>query len=568
MSTITTLRRAGLALLIATATFSSGAVAGQATPPPVSRMPVGTPTPVNPASLLPAQLNDFSAYVNGVRKQFDVPGIAVAIVKDGKVVLQSGYGVRTYGEHGQPDQKVDAHTIFAIASNTKAFTAASLSMLADQGKLKMGDRVVQHLPWFRMSDPYITHAMRIRDLLAHHSGLSLGAGDLLYWPTTNYTSRQVIEHLAHVPIKYGFRARYFYDNILFGVAALVIENVSGESYQHFLKTHFFEPLGMHDTRFNYHYIQPGDHDVATGYAKYNFKTLKPVAKLAWANNSGAGGIYSSVHDMARWIMAQLDGGVYGKNADGKPMRLFSEVRHKEMWSVQTAIHPRKSKTPELAAITPAYEGYGEGWHLSEYRGHKMVYHTGGWPGFVSRVTMIPDLKLGMVVLTNQQSGAAFQAITYRVLDAYMHAPKTDWKSVYAKAVAKSHAKADKSWQKHEAARDKHSKPSLPLSGYVSTYHDPWYGNVVISKPGKHLVMKFSHTKQLLGDMQPWQHDTFIVRWRDRSLNADAFVTFALDADGHVRQMRIKPVSPRTDFSFDFQDLRLTPVKKKTDTHAD
>ncbi|KGI77648.1 serine hydrolase [Oleiagrimonas soli] len=513
------------------------------------------------ANALPAQLSDFTDYVNGVRKQFDVPGIAVAIVKDGKVVLAQGYGVRTYGTHGQPDQPVDAHTIFAIASNTKAFTAASLSMLADEGKLDMGDRVIDHLPWFRMSDPYITHEMRIRDLLAHHSGLSLGAGDLLYWPTTDYTTKQVIQHLAHVPIKNGFRERYFYDNILFGVAELVIENVSGESYRHFLKTRFFEPLGMHDTRFNYHYIQPSDHDVATGYAKYDFKDLKPVAKLAWANNSGAGGIYSSVHDMAKWIIAQLDGGVYGENADGTPKRLFSEKRHEEMWSVQTAIHPSKPEIPELAAIAPDYAGYGEGWHLSEFRGHKVVYHTGGWPGFVSRVTMIPDLKLGMVVLTNQQSGAAFQAVTYRILDAYMHAPKTDWTAVYAKAEAKSEAKADDSWKKHEAARDKHSKPSLPLSGYAGTYRDPWYGDVGLRVEGGHLVMQFSHTKQLLGDLKPWQHDTFIVHWRDRSLNADAFVTFALDADGHVREMRMKPVSPLTDFSFDFQDLRLKPVKK-------
>lgn len=508
----------------------------------------------------PAQLADFNAYVNGVRKQFDVPGIAVAIVKDGKVVLEQGYGVRQYGTHGAPDRPVDAHTIFAIASNTKAFTAASLSMLADQGKLDMGDRVIDHLPWFRMSDPGITHDMRIRDLLAHHSGLSLGAGDLLYWPTTDYTTRQVVEHLAHVPIKYGFRARYFYDNILFGVAELVIENVSGMPYRDFLRTKFFEPLGMRDTRFNFHYIKPTNPDVAVGYAKYNYIDLKPVARLAWANNSGAGGIYSSVHDMARWILVQLDGGVYGKNPNGSDKRLFSAKRHAEMWSVQTAIHPRTSKIPELAAITPDYAGYGEGWHLSQYRGHKMVYHTGGWPGFVSRVTMIPDLKLGMVVLTNQQSGAAFQAVTYRILDAYLHAPKTDWTAVYAKSVALREARADQSWKKHQAQRDRHSAPSIPLAGYAGTYRDPWYGNVGIHEQGGHLVMQFSHTKQLLGDMTPWQHDTFLVHWRDRSLNADAFVTFALDADGHVREVRMKPISPRTDFSFDFQDLRLRPVR--------
>ncbi len=551
MSMTSVARKSALALMIAATCCVAPAMAGQqATPPPASTMPVSRPQP-----LRPAQLKDFDAYVERVLKTFDVPGIGVAIVKDGHVVLEKGYGVRNV-ESGKP---VDEHTMFAIASNTKAFTAASLSMLADAGKLDMGGRVIKYLPWFRMSDPYVTHEMRVRDLLAHHSGLSLGAGDLLYWPTTDYTSKEVVERLAHVPLKYGFRSRYFYDNILFGVAALVIENVSGQSYQQFVKSHIFDVLGMKDTRFNYHFIKPGDDDVATGYAKYDYTTLKPVAKLAWANASGAGGIYSSVHDMARWIITQLDGGVYGKNADGSPKRLFSEARHREMWSVQTAIHPRKSKIPELAAITPSYEGYGEGWHLSEYRRHKMVYHTGGWPGFVSRVTMIPDMKLGMVVLTNQQSGAAFQAITYRILDAYMNAAKTDWVAVYQKVNAKRKARADESWQKHVAARDKSAGPSLLLADYAGTYQDPWYGDVDISDHDGKLVMQFSHTKQLLGDMTHWSRDTFIVRWRDRSLNADAFVTFSLTPDGKIRGVRMKPISPRTDFSFDFQDLRLVPV---------
>ncbi|HEX7339936.1 MAG TPA: serine hydrolase [Rhodanobacteraceae bacterium] len=512
-----------------------------------------------PQAVAPVRLADFDAYVDRVLKAFDVPGIGVAIVKDGRVVLARGYGVRNV----KTGAKVDAHTLFAIASNTKAFTAASLSMLADEGKLDMGGRVTDYLPWFRMSKPDVTHEMRVRDLLAHHSGLSLGAGDLLYWPTTDYTSKQVVERLAHVPLKYGFRAHYFYDNILFGVAAMVIENVSGESYRHFLQTRIFEPLGMRDTRFNYTFIKPTDKDVATGYAKYNFTTLKPMAKLSWSNVSGAGGIYSSVDDMAKWINAQLAGGVYGKNADGTPKRLFSEARHKEMWSVQTAIEPHASKIPALAAITPQYEGYGEGWHLSQYRHHKMVFHTGGWPGFVSRVTMIPDMHLGMVVLTNAQSGAAFQAVTYRILDAFMHQPKTDWVAVYQQANQRSEDAAKKSWAKHEAARDKHAGPSLKLADYAGTYRDPWYGDVDIQDVNGKLVMRFAHTKQLVGDMTHWSRDTFLVKWRDRSLNADAFVTFALTPDGKVRDVRMKAASPLTDFSFDFQDLRLTPVTKTT-----
>lgn len=179
---------------------------------------------------------------------------------------------------------------------------------------------------------------------------------------------------------------------------------------------------------------------------------------------------------------------------------------------------------------------------------------------VSRLTLVPEFKLGVVVLTNQESGAAFNAVTYRVLDAYLGRDKTDWVAAYAAAVKKSEDKADDSWKKHEAARDKHSKPSLAPARYAGTYRDPWYGDVVVAQEGGKLRLRFSKTPQLVGTMTAWQHDTFVVRWDDRSLNADAFVSFTLDADGQIREARMQPVSPLTDFSFDFQDLRLAPVK--------
>lgn len=502
------------------------------------------------AQALPAQLQDFDARVERVREQFDIPGIAVAIVKDGEVVLARGYGVREQGKPGA----VDARTQFAIASNTKAFTAAALSMLADEGKLKLDDRVVDHLPWFRMSDPYVTGEMRIRDLLAHRSGLSLGAGDLLYWPATTYSTDEVVARLAKVPLKGGFRDRYAYDNILYAVAQQVIEQVSGQSYADFLRKRIFEPVGMTGARFNADHLQPGD-TPATGHAKYDFTQLRPVAPLTWANNSGAGGIYASVEDMAKWMNVQLAG---GRLPDGKP--LFSQARQQEMWSVITPVPIPEPAVPELAAAKPDFAGYGEGWSLSSYRGQRLVWHTGGWPGMVSRLTLLPAQKLGVVVLTNQEVGAAFNAITLQVLDAYLQAPPTDWTAAYAAAVAKAQGKADESWSQHEAARDKASRPSLKLEGYAGTYADPWYGEVVLFEEGGKLHVRFSRTPQLVGTLSPWQHDTFLVRWADRSLNADAFLTFALTPDGKVREARMEAVSPLTDFSFDFQDLVLTPVR--------
>ncbi|MEO6104705.1 MAG: serine hydrolase [Pseudoxanthomonas sp.] len=500
-----------------------------------------------------AQLREFDAYVDAVRKQFDVPGIAVAIVLDGRIVMERGYGPR---EMDKP-ARVDEHTMFAIASNTKAFTAASLNMLQDDGKLKLTDRVIDHLPWFRMSDPYVTREMRIRDLLAHRSGLSLGAGDLLYWPTTTYTTREVAERLKDVPLTGGFREQYAYDNILFGVAQLVVEQASGMPFQQFLQTRIFQPLGMDETRYNSDDLKPGD-NVATGHARYDFKDLRPVGVTSWRNVSGAGGLYSSVHDMSKWMILQLAGGVLSGEGDSAK-RLFSAARQREMWTMLTPIPVGKASIAELAPAVPNYMGYGQGWNLSDYGGNRMVWHTGGWPGQVSRLTLLPDKKIGVIVLTSAELGVAFNAVTYRALDMMLGHGDTDWLAAYGKAYAKSQADADDSWQKHVAKRDAGSKPSLALAKYIGTYRDPWYGDVLIRQGPKGLEMQFSKTAELLGDISHWQHDNFMVRWRDRGLNADAFVNFTLDADGAIREMRMEPVSPLTDFSFDFQDLRLVPL---------
>ena len=539
----------------------AGSASAQTPPAPVASDAGAASTTINSSAALPSQLQDFGAYVDSARKTFDVPGIAVAIVKDGKVVMEQGFGLR---EIGKPD-KVDAHTLFAIASNTKAFTAAALQQLAEQGKLKMDDRVIDHLPWFRMSDPYVTHEMRIRDLLAHRSGLSLGAGDLLYWPPTSYTTKEVVERLRDVPIKNGFRSGYAYDNILFAVATLVIEQTSGQSYADYVRTHLFQPVGMDESLIDKTYLKPGM-DVATGHARANFENLEPVPPMAWLNDPGAGGIYASVHDLAKWMNVQLAGGVLpGPEKDGKPARLFSEDSQQQMWSMLTPITIHQPPIPELAPLTPHFYGYGESWFLSDYRNQRLVWHTGGWPGMVSRITLVPELHLGVVVLTNQESGAAFNAVTYRVLDAYLKSSQpagaalTDWVAVYDKAVKQAESKSDTSFATHEKDRDKSSKPSLALAKYEGTYRDPWYGDVIISNEGGKLRLRFSKTAQLIGTLSPWQHDTFTVRWDDRDLNADAFISFSLDMDGHIREVRMEPISPLTDFSFDFQDLRLTPI---------
>lgn len=507
------------------------------------------------ASALPPALQDFDRRVEAVREAFDIPGIAVAIVKDGEVVLARGYGMR---EQGRPEA-VDAETMFAIASNTKAFTAAALSMLADDGKLSLDDRVIDHLPDFRMADAYVTREMRLRDLLVHRSGLGLGAGDLLFWPTTTYSNAEVVQRLRDVPLAGGFRSQYAYDNILYGVAQRVIETVSGQGFEDFLQARVFAPLGMAQTRYNSDRLRPGD-NVASGHAKADFRDLQVAPRMTWSNVAGAGGLYASAGDMARWMQVQLDGGVY-RDADGNEQRLFTAARQKAMWSLVTPMPIAEPMVESLKPARPNFLGYGEGWMLSDYRGQKLVWHTGGWPGMVSRLTLVPERRLGVVVLTNQEVSAAFHALTLQVLDAYLDAPAHDWLAAYRELVAKNHGDADANWRKLQAARDARSKPSLPLPRYAGTLRDPWYGDVEIAREGKGLVLRFTRTPELVGDLSHWQQDTFVVRWRERWLNADAFITFALKPDGGIREARMQAISPLTDFSFDFHDLRLAPVAR-------
>ena len=501
----------------------------------------------------PAPAPDLDTVVEATRDSFDVPGIAVAIIKDGEVVLARGWGER---EAGTGDA-VDSGTRFAIASLTKAFTSASLSILADEGRLSLDDRVIDHLPGFQMSDPVVTREMRLRDLLTHRSGLALGAGDLLFWPATGYDNAEIVRRLRHVPLETSFRASYAYDNVLYAVAQQVIEKVSGQTYADFVRTRIFVPVGMTGAAVNADLLQGGN--VATGHAKFDFTTLRPVPPMTWANNQAAGGIYASVDDLAKWMRVQLDGGVIATTDSGET-RLFSADRGRAMWEMVTPIRiPAQPAVPQLAPALPQFSGYGEGWGIGEYRGQRLVSHTGGWPGMVSRLTLVPQLDLGVVVLTNQEVGAAFNAVTYEVLDHYLKAPDTDWVAAYAAAVAKAGRDADTAWDAHRAARKKNSTPSLPLAAYAGTYTDAWYGDVVLAMEGGRLVMRFGKTPQLAGALEHWQHDTFLVRWFDRSLNADAFASFALDPDGGVRELRMQAASSLTDFSFDFHHLRLLPA---------
>src|SRR5215813_4904332 len=504
---------------------------------------LSTPAQISKPAAAPNDLDEFAARV---LKEFEVPGLAVAIVKDGKVVLAKGYGVRKLGDPAP----VDENTLFGIASNTKAFTAAALAMLVDEGKISWDDPVTKHLPSFQLYDPYVTREMTIRDLLTHRSGLGLGAGDLLWWPPSDYSREEIIRRFRYVKPATSFRSRYAYDNVLYMIAGQVLSSVTGQSWDDFIKERILNVLGMNTSNTNVAALA-SSRNAAAPHAKVEGK-LKTITPLPLENVGPAGAINSSVAEMSKWLIVQL---YRGQIEEGR--RLFSKRQSREMWTAQT-ITPLGDPPPHLAALKANFSAYGLGWGLTEYRGLKTVSHTGGLMGYVSRVTMVPDLNLGVVILTNQQSGGAFQSLTYRILDHYMNAPATDWIAAFKKSEEMGFARAAEVEKQLTSARVSDSKPSLPLTNYTGRYSDAWYGDTTVTMEGNKLVLSFSHTPSLVGDLEHWQHDTFVARWRDRSLDADAFVSFSLKPDGSIEQMKMSAVSPLTDFSFDFQDLLFTP----------
>ena len=504
-------------------------------------------------SLLAAQRSapppGLDAYVAEVLKTFQVPGIALTVVKDGQVVTARGYGVRRMGEAAA----VDAETKFGIASNTKAFTATALGLLVEEGKLAWDRPVIDYLPWFRLSDPYVTAQLTVRDLLVHRSGLGLGAGDLLWWPASTYDRKEIARRLRYVPLATSFRTAYAYDNVLYLIAGEVIEAVSGVAWEDFVRTRILEPIGMTHTAVRHSAAAEGG-NVATPHAEVE-GTVRPVQPMTSDNTNPAGGIMAGAADMAKWLIVQLDSG----RIAGTDKRLFSAATTRQLWTLVTPM-PMGNPPPALSPQRAEFNGYALGFQVRDYRGRKLVMHTGGLPGYVSRVVMVPSLRLGVSVLTNQESGAAFEAIAFRILDHYLGAPPFDWLAGYRSLTQQSTAQLADAERQARAARDSLSQPSLPLARYAGTYRDPWYGDVAIEHSGNGLVIRMVPTPGLVGDLVHWQHDTFLARWRDREMRADAYVTFTLGADGSIREVSMVPSSSSVDFSFDFQDLRLKPIR--------
>ena len=471
-----------------------------------------------PVAAQQGPLRGFDAYVTQAIREWEAPGLAVAVVRNDSVIYARGFGVR---ELGKADS-VTANTLFAVGSTTKAFTSALLAMLVDEGKIRWDDPVTRHLPGFQLYDPYVTREMTIRDLLTHRSGLT--RGDRL-WSASGFTREEVLRRVRFLKPTWSLRSNYGYQNIMYLAAGELAAALSGTTWDQAVKDRIFIPLGMRRTVTSVVPLKQLD-DVATPHDRID-GAVTPVEWLNIDNIGPAGSINSSVAEMAQWIRMQLGRGTFAGR------KLIDITSVKEMHTIQ--MHQRPSETDEKLWPESHLMGYGLAWSLRDYRGLKLVSHGGAIRGMRAWVGLVPERRLGVVVLTNVAESSLPTAIAMRAIDQHLGAPVKDWSTAYLTESKAARARGLENRRRVEAARVAGTTPTLSLDRYASVYADSMYGEIRVTRENDRLVMSFG--PEYVGDLSHWHYDTFEAVYRNKALGR-GFVTFKLNHQGQVTGLEI------------------------------
>ena len=479
--------------------------------------------PVHPATAQDVDLDRIDRYIDDLMDDWTTPGLAVAIVKDDRVVFARGYGVRRLGE----DAPVDERTLFAVASNTKAFTVSALGLLVEEALLAWDDRVTDHLEWFAMSDPWVTRDIRVRDLLTHRSGLPTYGGDRL-WIGSTLGRDEIIRRIRYMGLESPFRTRFHYQNLMYLTAGQLLPAITGTSWDDMVRTRLLEPLGMSETNTTVRALA-GQSNVASPHEVVG-GVLQPIEYDNLDGVAPAAAINSNVMDMARWMRLHIAGGKY----EGREILAPETVR-----AMQSVQFPLGVSTWSAENFDQNYAGIGLGWFLRDYKGRNVVSHSGGMSGMISLQTLIPEESLGVVVLTNFAPDAPTRAITNYILDAYLGEPERDWNAVYTELRGDGLERAARREAEIVASRVPDTSPSLPLEAYAGTYFEPVSGDAVVRVEDGHLV--FDYNPRFLGDIEHWTFDTFRVTWRHSLYDVPprSFVEFEINPDGAVRALTIR-----------------------------
>lgn len=475
------------------------------------------------ASALQAQqtpdFTELDRYIEDARRAWGVPGLSIAVVHRDSVVFARGYGERVAGSGAA----VDEHTLFAIASTSKAFTAAALGILVDEGKVRWNDPVRRHLPDFELKDPYVTREVTIRDLLTHRVGVDRQDNT---WIAGPFDRGELVRRTRHLEQVRGFREGYRYNNLMYVVAGEVAAAAAGMSWDDFVRTRIFEPLGM--TRTTSLIAEVETRDNVSGSHTRSGGEIIVMDRRDYDALGPAGSIFSSAWEMAQWIRMHLRDGLYGTN------RILKSSTVEEMHSPQVVI-PMSASERRLFPRRHL-NAYALGWRIRDYEGRKVVEHTGSVNATRTQVGMIPSEGIGVVVMANLSSSALQTALMYRVFDLFLGVRPTDWSEKYLEEQRRSAALSASRAERTKASRAEGTTPSLSLEEYAGTYADSLYGEVVVEVEGDGLVLRYSPL--YTAELEHWHHDTFRARWRRRGV-ASPFVTFGLDAQGRVRTLDLQ-----------------------------
>ena len=459
---------------------------------------------------------DFDKYVAQDVKDWRVPGLAVAVVKDDSIVFQKAYGVRDV-KTGEP---FDIHTRSAIGSTTKAMTAFALGMLVDEKKVSWDDRVIDHLPDFRLSDPYVTRDLRIRDLLTHRSGLG-GSGDLL-WVNPDLSEQEIVRRMRYMPFESPLRTKFSYNNIMYQVAGDVVAAASGMSWEQFITTRIFQPLGMRES-IPLVAATAGQPDVTSAHVLRN-DTIRVIPFQSTDQVKAAGSVFSSISDMTRWMRFLLDSG----RVNGE--RLVSDSVFREIFKPE--ILADRALYPALTLSNPHFFAYGFGFFLQDYAGYEVAMHTGSIDGMCALIALVPEKHLGFYILENVDHAELRHALMYKAIDAWLGTGNRDWSAELHKLFDDRRAKVVAA--KTKATHDSAAAASLPLDRYAGTYADSVFGSVVISNESGTLHLRyFSSNAQL--DHQ--QYDVFKASHPNKSYLDGQTVTFLPDGTGGVASLK-------------------------------
>lgn len=476
-------------------------------------------------------------YYEQAVKDWNIPSMTVGVVKDGKLIFSKGYGVKEIGKKEKPD----ANTLYAIASNSKAFTSAIIAMLVQEGKLDWDDKVQKHLPYFELYNPCVTEATTIRDLLCHRVGLGTFSGDVI-WYKAEMTAEEIIRKVKNIPPAYNFRSGYGYSNLMYITAGEVIRTITGKSWGENVTERILKPLGMNRTIYQLKALDKvGNYATPHGLSE---GTNFPIPWANWETVAATGGLISSVGDIAKWLTFNMNHGVL--NGD----TLLTPHSRNTLWKPHNNFMVDHTEDNDYERN---FNAYALGWGVSDYHGQMRVGHTGGYDGMITAINMIPDKKLGVIVLTNGMN-SPIMPITYYTLDALLGVSKKDWSKDF---LAFREGRKDTRVSDAKEKRVMDTKPSVGKKAYVGTYESTIYGKIMISLEEDSLVMKFEHTPDYEATLEHWHYDVWEIKWKKDHAWFD-FGTVKFNSDNNLEITGIDFFVPNDDIFFE----ELKPVKVK------